>query len=83
MTLRFYLVPAVQCERPDGEGGWVPRPNSRCAKYFSRSSIPGSGEARWAGMDYGADNVYLVLADVTAQQHKQLTNQLDVTLIVA
>jgi len=33
-------------------------------------------------MDYGADPVFLVLADVTNPQHNQLNNQNDVTSII-
>lgn len=71
MALRFYLVPMVECVRNGN-----PLPNSRCPKYFVASTV------QWGAMDYGAEPIFLVLGDVTAQQHTQLSNQSDVTHIV-
>lgn len=68
MTLRFYLVPAVPCVRAGEE-----IPNSRCPKY-----IAAAAGLTWGAMDYGAEPLFLVLADVTAPQHTQLTGRGDV-----
>lgn len=69
MATRFYFVPMVTAE-DDGVIAVF-----RCPKYALTLS------GRWQGIDYGAEDICLLVADVTPSEHTILSGQADVVSV--
>lgn len=74
VAVRFYIVPKI--------GTGIDKDSFR-PKYVTPASKeapvpPPLVSVDWNGMDYGAENVFLIAADVTPAQHTTLSAQADV-----
>lgn len=73
MTVRVYVLPMVET--------LIGSHNYRSAKYFGVRDVPslaGLENIKYNCMDYGMENVCILVADVTVAQHNILSAQTDV-----
>lgn len=79
--VRFYLVPMIGNGQDVPLSELSPTTGNFRPKYTDPGVLGPVGEFSWSGMPYPFENVYLLGADVTPEQHAALSAQADVLAV--